>query len=348
MSGSAGKRGADRLKGAEELKSVAEISRKLPGAIGSMSVETVFAEAAATKEGALALVRLMREYDIDPDALLEAKGSLLESFSKVTFSDVAPLFGFKVSERAKVFGQLELNRAILPRAVRLEVIGELSKAQSEMGPLESCVNEAQKTAYISGILRPLVNCFKSRIRNLCETEIKSHTSKGRIEFLYSAFDSVIIMLVEAKYALAEKNAAQVMLELDAADYINWRKGVAVDRIWGVLTSGDDWTFYAYRGSGTEFFRATETIRLDARPASSLQQFATAIDDCSFNVCLNGRETALLQCRAAVKAALEASALTDAGEREAKASEALGFLQKSIQAIPQDDLYDFEAVAKLLL
>ncbi|KAJ3180954.1 hypothetical protein HDU87_001602 [Geranomyces variabilis] len=335
-----------------------------------MPVEEVFKRAAASKEGALALVGLMREYDIDPAVLLEAKGNLLESFSKVTFADVAPFFGLKPGDRGKAFGPLELQRCLMPRAVRREVAVELSKAQSEMGPLEGCTNESQKTAYISGILRPLVHCFKSRIRNLCETQMTSHASRGRIEYLYSAFDSVIVVLVVAKFELAD-NFAQVMLELD----------------------GDKWSFFAYHGKEGKFFRSSEEISLNTRPSDSVKKFAETIGDLvgilywmlldgwntalkvavdkkstekqeepSAKKVLSSRgtpvafrkprsleqwQTALLHSTAALKLAGEANARTDDSGREAGAAGALASLQKSIEAIPQEDLFDYEAVAQLI-
>ncbi|KAJ3267680.1 hypothetical protein HK104_005707 [Borealophlyctis nickersoniae] len=220
--------------------------------------------------GVRRLIMLMREKKISPYLLSKIKGlEPLTSFSHSKYVLVAPLYGLDEYMHGTDIPVRTTNFAHFPQRVWKCILETVEATEEQFGAYPFLQNEDARARWTEAWFAPLVYInFKSRIRNIPQKHLPAtNTSKGgKVEIQYWLHGSCLIVLIEMKYSIDEgtgylDNLAQLMAELDSADYNNFIKHLNILPIWGILTDGMKYHFLQY-DSSTRTFSKIQPITID--------------------------------------------------------------------------------------
>jgi hypothetical protein len=177
------------------------------------------------------------------------------AYSDFTIKKVEKDFGLTIVEREKLF-------AALPEIE----ISELLRANlEEKAPLALATEKARSELIVADVLLEVRRVFDKQISFFSGIDFNVDPSRGltgRCDFLLSlsprqlSLDAPVITVVEAKKEDLVGGLGQCVAEMVAAAIYNKQEGRELPRIYGMVTSGDDWKFLKLENE-TVFFDLDE-------------------------------------------------------------------------------------------
>jgi hypothetical protein len=152
----------------------------------------------------LAVLSIMRRFDFSIDDLQRAlaAGRYELSFSRVTYKQMAPLYGFNPVKLTDDWPTFLVSRARLPGEVFLDIVQDMNLVLNQYGDPMAQKTEIARSSYLSPMFNRIVAHFRLLINNTPETLLEGRlTSKGRIEYQFRAFGALTVLFIEVKLRL---------------------------------------------------------------------------------------------------------------------------------------------------
>jgi len=186
-------------------------------------------QSAITSQGSaeLAILYLFDHYHFDPDLLkahLQETG-LQVSFSKVTYSKVAPFVGLNPTLSFRDVSTFQLHRARIPTSLFKEIVEDMQIAMHQYGPPIDHKNVQARSRFLAPIFNRTVAQFKLLLVNTFKITIPGRiATKEHIENHFLVLGEITVLFIEVKLDLGTSDRldaiAQVIAESNACDYAN--------------------------------------------------------------------------------------------------------------------------------
>ncbi len=165
------------------------------------------------------------------------------AYSDFTLKKIQELFTLKIVEKTGIFSEIK----------QIKISDFLTETLSENVPLAISINteKGRSELIIAPILVELRKIFKREISIFSGTDLNVDKEKnltGFCDFIISKspeqlfLNSPIITIVEAKNENIMTGLGQCIAEMIAARIFNEKEGNQIDKIYGVITSGNIWKF----------------------------------------------------------------------------------------------------------
>ncbi|KAJ3024075.1 hypothetical protein HKX48_007255 [Thoreauomyces humboldtii] len=185
----------------------------------------------------------MGQCNVSLDMLRKARDVCIDkSFSDCKYADMAPLFGLKPRGKGFDIPSFPPSKCRIPLSVWQAILDGMDQLENEIGSFDAHENVQAKSQWTAAWFRPLVAMFESRILNRPEkTIVGNRTRGGRVELQYCLQGQCLLVVIVVKTlgdSMAALDAmAQLIAELDAADFCNRKAALAIPVVKGILTDG---------------------------------------------------------------------------------------------------------------
>jgi hypothetical protein len=152
----------------------------------------------------LAVISIMRRFDFSIDDLQRALTvELYElSFSRVTYKQMAPLYGIDPVKLTDDWPTFLVPRARLPGEVFLDIVQDMNIILNQYGDSMSQKTEIARSSCLSPMFNRIIAQFRLLINNTPGTLLEGRlTSKGQIEYQFRAFGALTVLFIEVKLVL---------------------------------------------------------------------------------------------------------------------------------------------------
>ncbi|KIX05927.1 uncharacterized protein Z518_03901 [Rhinocladiella mackenziei CBS 650.93] len=215
-------------------------------------VQEVLKIVANESKAKVMILESMRKYSFN---LLRLKELLREnhlevSFSKVEYTDIAPLVGLQPHARGNDIRTFDMFRARLPNHVFNGIIRDLGVFSKQYGPVGQHQNEEARSRYLSAYFNQIVAMFGGLLFNTPETILEGRiTTKGRIEYQFQTYGGITVVFIEVKLDIGSSRerlncVAQVITECGACAWMNYQRGYQIP-ILAVLCDGNYFYFFKF-------------------------------------------------------------------------------------------------------
>ncbi|KAF8806804.1 hypothetical protein BYT27DRAFT_6609038 [Phlegmacium glaucopus] len=202
------------------------------------------------------ILRLMDHYNVNLDDLRRfgLERGLNVSFSRVKYKDIAPRVDLQPDLCGRDMPTFDICRARIPNSLFREIISDIQMMLNQYGEPDSHKNEEARSRFLSPLFNRIVSLFELTIVNTPESIIPGRmTTKGRIEYHFSVFGGLSILVIEVKFSLRSADEhfdaiAQVIAECDACSYANDQREFPPSLVYGILCDGITFEFFSFDGS----------------------------------------------------------------------------------------------------
>ncbi|KAI9786810.1 MAG: hypothetical protein M1839_005041 [Geoglossum umbratile] len=224
----------------------------------------------------LIILGLIKEYSFSYHRLkdLLRENNLEVSFSKVHYSDIAPMVGLEPPMMGRDIPYFPMSRARLTNDLFRKIIEDIDVFTSQYGVLSDHRNEEARSRFLSAYFNRIVDLFSGLVYNTPESLLEGRmTTKGRIEYQFSIYGGITILFIEVKLEIGGATErlncyAQVIAECDACAWMNTQNGFDIP-IMAILCDGKSFRFF-------KFIRQSRTH--NTKPQLFLGQFVGGFEE----------------------------------------------------------------------
>ncbi|KAF8622535.1 hypothetical protein AX15_006941 [Amanita polypyramis BW_CC] len=208
--------------------------------------------------------RLIRQFSLNPATFKDddsgPEHSTGVSFSKVTYTQVAPFVGLDPDGELRDIGTFEIHRSRIPTHLFKLIVIDMDIMLMQYGAPPEHKTEEARSRFFSPVFNHLVKQFTFMLRNKPETMIDGRIgTQGRIEYFFKTFGAVAVLCIEMKLKVGNdderlKIIAQVIAECDGCDLDNYTRGFSLP-IHCIFTDGLTYEFFKFeRNPNPSFIR----------------------------------------------------------------------------------------------